>query len=71
MSAQTENDFIYYGKTKELWLKNYSTCFPTDNKLYWKNQTDLEIERIRKEIKYYKSLNKTFENITYNQKREN
>ena len=71
MSDQTENDFIYYRKTKELWLKKDSTCFPTDNKLYWKNQTDLEIERIRKEIKYYKSLNITFENITYNQKREN
>ena len=71
MSDQTENDFIYYRKTKELWLKKDSTCFPTDNKLYWKNQTDLEIERIRKEIKYYKSLNITFDNITYNQKREN
>ena len=71
MSEQTENNFIYYRKTKELWLKKDSTCFPTDNKLYWKNQTDLEIERIRKEIKYYKSLNITFDNITYNQKREN
>ena len=71
MSEQTENDFIYYRKTKELWLKKDSTCFPTDNKLYWKNQTYLEIERIRKEIRYYKSLNITFENIVYNQKREN
>ena len=64
-------NFIYYKQENKLKQKAKYTCYPTDNNIYWKNQTDLELERILKEIKDYKSLNISLKNLTYFQKEEN
>jgi glycosyltransferase involved in cell wall biosynthesis len=51
--------------------KRNDRCFPTDNKIFWKNQTDLEIEKILIEINNSKSLRLSFDNKTDFYKREN
>jgi len=51
--------------------KYNSSCFATQNNLYWKNQTVLEIEKVRKEINESKSLNLYFENKNFFYKRKN
>ena len=71
MNNTNEQIFIYYRQENKLKQKEKYTCYPTDNNIYWKNQTDLELERILKEIKYYKSLNISLKNLTYFQKEEN
>ena len=67
------SDEIYFGKSfNNSRTKNkYKKCSSTDNKLYWKNQTDLEIEKLREEIKNHKSVDISFENISDFYKREN
>ena len=71
MNNTNEQNFIYYRQENKLKQKAKYTCYPTDNNIYWKNQTDLELERILKEIKYYKSLNLSLKNLKYFQKEEN
>ena len=51
-------------------LKYNSSCFSTQDNLYWKNQTDLEIEKVRKEINERKTLNLSFENKNFFYKRK-
>ena len=67
------SDEIYFGKSfNNSRTKNkFKKCSSTDNKLYWKNQTDLEIEKLREEIKNHKSVDISFENISDFYKREN
>ena len=60
--SKIENDFES--------LKNYK-CLPTNNKIYWKNQIDLEIEKSRDEVRNSKSLKISFENKIDFLKREN
>ena len=48
-------NFIHYKQENKLKKKAKYTCYPTDNNIYWKNQTDLELERILKEIKERKT----------------
>lgn len=52
-------------------FKYNSSCFATQRKLYWKNQTILGIEKVRKEINKSKSLNFSFENNNFFYKRKN
>ena len=37
-------------------------CFQTDNKIYWKNQIDLELEKTKKEINKYFNYDKFLNN---------
>ena len=43
-------------------FSNNITCFETDEKLFWNNQKNLEIEKIREEIKNRKNSKISFEN---------
>ena len=58
-------------KSKEYKSIVNNSCFPTDNKLYWKHNTNLEIEKVREEIINKKSLKISFENKTEFYKRTN
>ena len=49
---------------------NYK-CLPNDNKIYWKNQRDLELEKCRKEVENSGSLKISFENKSDFFKRDN
>ena len=49
---------------------NYK-CSPNDNKIYWKNQRDLELEKCRKEVENSGSLKISFENKSDFFKRDN
>ena len=46
-------------------------CFQTDNKIYWKNQIDLELEKSKKEIENSNLLKISFDNKEDFFKREN
>ena len=52
------NDFFKKNKTNNPLI----SCFPTNKNIYWKNQTDLEIEKLKEEIKNNKPLEISFEN---------
>ena len=58
-------------KIKAYDFKYNSSCFANQRKLYWKNQTVLGIEKVRKEINKSKSLNFSFENNNFFYKRKN
>jgi len=45
-------------------LNNNYKCFSTENKIFWKNQTDLELEKSRKEVENSGLLKISFNNIS-------
>ena len=49
---------------------NFS-CFPTEKKLYWKNEKNLQVKRLKEEIKNKKLFKISFENKTDFYKRKN
>ena len=52
-------------------IKSKNFCFETENKIYWKNNTNLEIEKLREEVQKSKSINISLENNTHFYKRAN
>ena len=71
------SDDIYLNKSFKDNIINSSlifqnnTCISTNEKIYWKNQTDLEIEKSIEEVKNSKLLDISFENCFDFYKREN
>ena len=59
------SDETYLNESFENDRKNNSliTCFSSNKKIYWKNETDLEIEKLKEEIKNNKKVNISFENV--------
>jgi cellulose synthase/poly-beta-1,6-N-acetylglucosamine synthase-like glycosyltransferase len=47
------------------------SCFQTENKIYWNNNKNLEIENLKEDIKNSKSISISYENKTHFYKREN
>ena len=57
---------------KNILDSNYKNiCFSTDKRIYWKNQTDLELQKSIDEILNNKSLKISFKNSSDFNKREN
>ena len=71
LDERNMDELINNNKINDHKFKYNASCFPTQSKLYWKNQTFLEIEKVRKEIYERKSLNISFENKKYFYKRKN
>ena len=67
------SDETYLNESFENGRKNNSliTCFPSNKKIYWKNKTDLEIEKLKEEIINNRKINISFENLQDFYKREN
>ena len=65
------NNSIEKIKINTDYLNNNYKCFPTDNKIFWKNQTDLELEKSIKEVNNSGLLKISFNNKSDFFKREN
>ena len=76
-----KNNFKYFENSTTSYEKNNSNnkktefkqnirCFPTEDKIYWNNQTDLELEKNIDEIVNSKSLKISFDNKTHFYKRK-
>ena len=66
------SDETYLNESFENGRKNNSliTCFSSNKKIYWKNETDLEIEKLKEEIINNRKVNISFENVEDFYKRE-
>jgi len=71
------NKFKFYGSNisnnsniKKIEFKQNIICFPTEDKIYWNNQTDLELEKNLDEVTNSKSLKISFDNKTHFYKRK-
>ena len=64
-------DLFYNIKQNEINSKYNNSCFPTGENIYWKNQTNLELEKVKKEVNNSKLLRISFKNKTHFFKNEN
>ena len=62
--SQNLSELVEKEKIEDSHLISNTSCFSTENKLYWKNQTNLEIEKLRNDIRKIQtsdiSLNNNF-----------
>lgn len=65
------NESTEKSKISDNYLNPNKRCFQTDNKIYWKNQIDLELEKSKKEIENSNLLKISFDNKEDFFKREN
>ena len=65
------NKSIEKTKISSDYSSNNYKCLSTDNKIYWKNQIDLELEKSRKEVENSSLLKISFDNKSDFFKREN
>ena len=64
-------NFFMFSYHSEISSKKDNKCHPTDNKIYWKNQNQLEIRKCRKEVRNSDSLKISFDNKNDFLKKEN
>ena len=67
---KTLNDYIINIKNHNFDEQCNSSCYPTKNKLFWKNEKDLQIIRLQKEIKTSNLSQISFKDIRHFYKRE-
>ena len=62
IDEQKINQLIEEIKDKTFVFKSNNSCFPIENNIYWRNQTNLGIEEVMKEINNTKLINVSFDN---------
>ena len=60
--SQNLSELVEKEKIENSHLISNTSCFPTENKLYWKNQTNLEIEKLRNDIRKIQTLDISLNN---------
>ena len=70
-SNNSTEKFLLNHSIEKIKINSNYKCSPNDNKIYWKNQTDLELEKCRKEVENSGSLKISFDNKSDFFKREN
>ena len=71
LNPKNVEDLLKAEKVENFELQKEILCFPTDNKLYWNNQTNLDEEKLRDYVLNSKFLRINFENTTLFYKRKN
>ena len=71
LNPKNVEDLLKAEKVDNFELQKEILCFPTDNKLYWNNQTNLDEEKLRDYVLNSKFLRINFENTSLFYKRKN
>ena len=71
LNPKNVEDLLKAEKVNNFELQKKILCFPTDNKLYWNNQTNLDEEKLRDYVLNSKFLKINFENTSQFYKRKN